>query len=78
MASLATLAYPHVKEVIGIHGVFYFFAAISLLCTIWGFIKIPETRGKSLVKVEEEMFEMKKTATAAMLFNGMKENKSTV
>ena len=77
MASLATLAYPHVKKIIGNHGVFYFFAAISLLCTIWGFIKIPDTRGKSLVKVEE-MFEMKKTATAAILFNGMKENKSTV
>ena len=77
MASLATLAYPHVKEYIGIHGVFYFFASISLLCTSWGFIKIPETRGKSLVKVEE-MFEMKKTATAAILFNGTKENKFTV
>ena len=77
MASLATLAYPHVKEYIGMHGVFYFFASIRLLCTIWGFIKIPDTRVKCLVKVEE-MFEIKKTATTAVLFNGTKENKSTV
>ena len=76
IASLATLAFPHVKTIIGVHGVFFFFASISMLCTIWGFIKIPETRGKSLVKVEE-MFEMKKTATAAVMF-GTKENKSTV
>ena len=79
LASLTILAYPHVKKIIGIQGVFFFFASISMLCTIWGFIKIPDTRGKSLVKVEE-MFEMKKMSavSAAIIFNGTKENKSTV
>ena len=52
-ASCATLIFPPIKSLIGIDGVFFYFTALSMLCTIWGFLKIPETRGKSLIKVEE-------------------------
>ena len=46
------------KDYIGLYGILFYFTGFSLLCTFWGYLKIPETRGKSLVKVEE-IFEKK-------------------
>ena len=56
---LGIIAFPPMKRVIGLHGILFFYASICMLSTIWGYIKIPETRGKSLTKVEE-MYEVKK------------------
>ena len=59
VGTLGVMAFPPMKRVIGLHGILFVYASISLLSTIWGYIKIPETRGKSLTKVEE-MYEVKK------------------
>ena len=61
-SAFATMIFPKLKEYLGLHGVFFCFSAMSTLCTFWGFIKIPETRGKSLIKVEEMMFEKNRKA----------------
>jgi len=54
MAGLSTFAYPFVVTVIGLYGVFSYFTVVStMLVTVWGFLTIPDTRGQSLVKVEE-------------------------
>ena len=58
MAGLSTFLFPFLKDIIGLYGVGFYFTSLSLICTIWGFISIPDTRGKSLVKVEE-MYEKK-------------------
>ena len=52
-ASSATILFPLMKPLIGLYGVFFYFAVLSTFCAVWGYTKIPETRGKSLVKVEE-------------------------
>ena len=59
VGTLGVMAFPPMKRVIGLHGILFVYASISMLSSIWGYIKIPETRGKSLTKVEE-MYEVKK------------------
>ena len=61
-SAFATMIFPKLKEYLGLYGVFFCFSAMSALCTFWGFLKIPETRGKSLIKVEEMMFEKNRKA----------------
>ena len=41
-----------------LYGVFTYFTILSPFCTIWGFLSIPDTRGQSLLKIEE-IFEKK-------------------
>ena len=48
--------FPEMKEAIGLHGIFFLYTGIGILNTFWGSFTIPDTRGKSLIKVEE-MFE---------------------
>ena len=57
-AGISTFLYPFVVQAIGLYGVFTYFTILSLFCTIWGFLSIPDTRGQSLVKIEE-IFEKK-------------------
>ena len=58
VAGISTFLYPFVVQAIGLYGVFAYFTILSLFCTIWGFLSIPDTRGQSLVKIEE-LFEKK-------------------
>lgn len=51
--------FPDMKNAMGLYGVCCIYAFFSLLCTVWGFIKIPDNRGMSLVKVEERFEEEK-------------------
>ena len=51
-------SFPNLRYYLGLHGTFFFFAAISFGCCLWGLKTIPDNRGKSLVKVEE-MYEKK-------------------
>ena len=45
--------FPEMKEAIGLHGLCFLYTGIGILNTFWGSITIPDTRGKSLIKVEE-------------------------
>ena len=53
MAGLSTFLYPFLVTAIGLYGVFSYFTLVSMFVTAWGFLTIPDTRGQSLVKVEE-------------------------
>lgn len=48
-----TKLYPVMKNAIGIAGVFGLFGASSLLATIVLFLLLPETKGKSLLQIEQ-------------------------
>ena len=50
--------FPTFKALIGFHGVCIGFVMMGTFNAVWGLIRIPDNRGKSLVKVEEH-FEMK-------------------
>ena len=63
LACSAALVFLPMKRYIHLFGVFYYFTAISGICTIWGYMTIPETRGKSLVKIEE-LYDKKSTTTS--------------
>ena len=52
-ATLSTKFFPELKNVMGLHGVLFLYAALCLLNFFWGLMTIPDNRGKSLVKVEE-------------------------
>ena len=52
-AGISTFFNPLILQAIGLY-----FTILSLFCTIWGFLSIPDTRGQSLVKIEE-IFEKK-------------------
>lgn len=53
ISATITIVYPHLKNYLGIHGVFFCFSTMCAISTYWGYLKIPDTRGKSLVKVED-------------------------
>ena len=48
------------KNAIGLSNLCFIYGAIGLINCAWGFLTIPDNRGKSLVKVEE-MYEKKKS-----------------
>ncbi|XP_069695579.1 facilitated trehalose transporter Tret1-2 homolog [Periplaneta americana] len=45
--------YPQLKGAIGNHGIFLLIGINSLLCVIFSYLFLPETRRKSLVQIEE-------------------------
>ena len=47
------LIYSYLIEYLEFFGTFYFYATIQFVALIWGFFMIPENRGLSLAKVEE-------------------------
>jgi SP family facilitated glucose transporter-like MFS transporter 8 len=49
----ATKAFPSVLREIGIHGLFWIFGVSSLLCSLFLYLMLPETNGRSLVQIEE-------------------------
>ncbi|XP_012270218.1 facilitated trehalose transporter Tret1-2 homolog isoform X2 [Orussus abietinus] len=54
--------YPYSLETMGKHGVFFFYAAMSLLGTVFVFTLLPETRGKTLSEIEELFVKRNKDA----------------
>ena len=50
--------FPEMKYGMKLHGLFLFYGALGLICCFYGFMTIPDNRGKSLIKVEE-MYEHK-------------------
>ena len=47
------LLYTYFIEYLQFFGTFYFYATIQFLALLWGFFMIPDNRGLSLAKVEE-------------------------
>ena len=51
--------FPEMKNGLGLHGLFFFYAATGIVASLWGLLSITDNRGKSLAKIEE-MFEKKR------------------
>ena len=49
----ATKVFPSVSAVVGAYGLFWIFGISSLLCALFLYLLLPETKGRSLVEVEE-------------------------
>jgi MFS family permease len=49
----ATKAFPSVFRAVGTHGLFWIFGVSSLLCSLFLYLMLPETKGRSLVQIEE-------------------------
>ncbi|XP_023702853.1 facilitated trehalose transporter Tret1-like [Cryptotermes secundus] len=49
----ATKAFSSVARAVGIHGIFWIFGVSSLLCSLFLYLLLPETKGRSLVQIEE-------------------------
>lgn len=45
--------FPFAKAQMGIHGVFWFFGAVSLLASVFLFLTLPETKGVTLSRIED-------------------------
>ena len=56
--AIVTKIYPNIAAKIGFHGACIVFVIVGFINAIWGAVTIPDNRGKSLVKVEEQ-FEKK-------------------
>ena len=50
--------FPEMKNLMTLHGLFFFYGGSCIVSCLWGLKKIPDNRGKSLIKVEE-MYENK-------------------
>ena len=51
--------FPEMKNGMNLHGLFFLYGALGVICCFYGFMTIPDNRGKSLIKVEE-MYETKR------------------
>ena len=47
--------FPALKELLGLDGICLLYSSVSFLVILWGAYTIPDNRGKSLVKVEENI-----------------------
>ena len=45
--------FPEMKNGMNLHGLFFLYGALGVICCFYGFMTIPDNRGKSLIKVEE-------------------------
>ena len=45
--------FPEMKNLMTLHGLFFFYGAAGIVSCLWGLKTIPDNRGKSLIKVEE-------------------------
>ena len=52
-ATINILTYTYFIEYLQFFGTFYFHATVQLVALFWGFFMIPDNRGLSLAKVEE-------------------------
>ncbi|KAJ3643126.1 hypothetical protein Zmor_025856 [Zophobas morio] len=46
-------AFPFVKNEVGVHGVFWIFGGSSLVASVFLYLMLPETKGKSLTQIED-------------------------
>lgn len=76
-SSVTIKTYPNMLLLMGKHGVFFFYAIVSLFGTLFILFFLPETKGKSLNEIEE-MFNKKlnnnvseSDGTIAMVSNGI-------
>ena len=56
--SFGVKLFPELKDALGMYGLCFLYTLVGFLSALWGFLTIPDNRGKSLVKVEE-MYENK-------------------
>lgn len=47
--------YQEVKDLSGLYGVFWFFAASSFVGSVFSYLVVPETKGKSLREIQMEL-----------------------
>ncbi len=52
MTFLVLKFFPAITQSIGFHGLFWIYSAFSLVGGFYGYIFIPETKGKSLKEIE--------------------------
>ena len=52
VAAVMAKIYPNMKAAMGMAGLCYFYAATSLLLTVWAFFTISDNRCKTLVEIE--------------------------
>ena len=45
--------FPEMKNLMTMHGLFFFYGATGVISCFYGLMTIPDNRGKSLIKVEE-------------------------
>lgn len=53
--TVLTLTFPYLNRKLGAHGAFWVFGAISIIGFITILLKLPETKGRSLEKIEREL-----------------------
>jgi len=54
---LAKKNFPSVVTVVGAHGLLWIFGVSSLLCSLILYLMLPETKGRSLVQIEENFLQ---------------------
>ena len=54
IGAIITKIYPNIAANIGFHGASIVFVVVGFINAVWGAITIPDNRGKSLIKVEEQ------------------------
>jgi SP family sugar porter-like MFS transporter len=53
--TVLTLTFPYLKNTLGAHGAFWLYGAICLIGFLVIFLKLPETKGKSLEQIERDL-----------------------
>lgn len=46
-------AFPFIKNTVGVHGVFWIFGGSSLIASLFLYLMLPETKGKTLSQIED-------------------------
>ena len=49
----STKSVPYLREVLGLHGLFYLYSSVACISIIFGYLSIPETFGKTLEDIED-------------------------
>ena len=60
LSAINIKTYPYQLESMQFHGTFYMYAAANVAAVLWGAFTIPDNRGLSLAKVEENYESQKK------------------
>lgn len=66
--------YPHMKDVLDKHGVFYFFGTMSCLGTLFVVLFLPETEGKTLQEIQDQFIKKSKYYFNKVLLSTCSEN----
>ena len=64
LGAINVKTYPYQLETMQFHGTFYMYAAANFAAVLWGAFTIPDNRGLSLAKVEENYETAKKSDSA--------------